>query len=284
MATFTNQATLSYNGGVTTSNIVTGELQQVLALAKSTLDDSYRPGDILTYVISIVNSGTAPLTDLTVTDDLGAYTVGGNTVRPLTYVPNSLNYYVGGARQADPVVTGDAPLTVTGINVPAGGNTFLVYQATANDFASPAIGGNVTNTATVTGDGLASPVAGSITLPVQNESFLTVGKTLSPTTVSEGDRLTYTFIIQNFGNTAVTVADNASITDTFDPILSDLVVNLGGQPLAETTDYTYNEATGEFATVAGRITVPAATYTQNPATGAFTTIPGAVTLTVTGTV
>ncbi len=284
MATFTNQATLSYGGNVTTSNIVTGELQQVLSLAKSTLDDSYRAGDTLTYVISLVNSGTTPLSDLTVTDNLGAYTLNGNTVVPLTYVDGSLNYYVGGARQADPVVTDTDPLTVTGISVPAGGNTFLVYQATVNDFASPAVGGTIVNTATATGDGLATPVTGSTTLAIQNESFLTVGKTLSPSTVSEGDRLTYTFIIQNYGNTAVAAGDNAVITDTFDPILSDLVVTLGGQTLTATTDYTYNEATGEFATVAGRITVPAATYAQNPTTGAWTVVPGAVTLTVTGTV
>ncbi len=284
MATFTNQATLTYNGNVTTSNIVTGELQQALSLTKTTLDDSYRAGDTLTYVISLVNSGTTPLTDLTVTDNLGAYTLGGNTVVPLTYVADSLNYYVGGARQADPTVTGTNPLTVTGISVPAGGNTFLVYQATVNDFAPPAVGGAVTNTATATGDGLATPVTGAATLSIQNESFLTVGKTLSPSTVSEGDRLTYTFIIQNFGNTAVTVADNATITDTFDPILSDLTVALNGQGLTVTTDYTYTEATGEFATVPGRIIVPAATFTQDPATGAFTVIPGAATLTVTGTV
>ena len=50
------------------------------------------------------------------------------------------------------------------------------------------------------------------------------------------------------------------------------------------TDYTYNTATGEFATVAGKITVPAATYTQNAATGLWTTTPGTATLTVSGTV
>ncbi len=284
MATFTNQATLSYNGNVTTSNIVTGELQQALSLTKSTLDGSYRVGDTLTYVISLVNSGTTPLTDLTVTDNLGAYTLNGNTVVPLTYVADSLNYYVGGARQADPTIADTNPLTVTGINVPAGGNTFLVYQATVNDFASPAVGGTIQNTATATGDGLATPVTGATTLPIENESFLTVGKTLSPSTVSEGDRLTYTFIIQNYGNTAVDAGDNATITDTFDPILSDLVVSLNGQNLTVTTDYTYNQATGEFSSVPGRILVPAATYAQNPVTGAWTVVPGAVTLTVTGTV
>ena len=51
-----------------------------------------------------------------------------------------------------------------------------------------------------------------------------------------------------------------------------------------TTDYTYNADTGDFATVAGAITVPAATYTQDPTTGAYSVTPGSAILTVTGTV
>ena len=36
MATFTNQATLSYSGGTTTSNITTGELVEILSATKTT--------------------------------------------------------------------------------------------------------------------------------------------------------------------------------------------------------------------------------------------------------
>ena len=43
-------------------------------------------------------------------------------------------------------------------------------------------------------------------------------------------------------------------------------------------------STGQFATVAGQITVPAATYSQDPATGVYVVQPGVSTLTVTGTV
>ena len=64
---------------------------------------------------------------------------------------------------------------------------------------------------------------------------------------------------------------------------SELVVTLDGQTLAP-ADYTYNAATGEFATVNGIITVPAATYTQDTVTGVITTTPGVTILTVTGTV
>ena len=43
------------------------------------------------------------------------------------------------------------------------------------------------------------------------------------------------------------------------------------------TGYTYDEATGQFATVPGVITVPAATFTQG-ADGAYTRTPGLATL------
>ena len=67
-------------------------------------------------------------------------------------------------------------------------------------------------------------------------------------------------------------------------VLSDLTVTLNGTELALGTEYTYNAATGEFATVDGVITVPAATYVQDPTTGTITTTPGVAVLTVTGRV
>ena len=74
------------------------------------------------------------------------------------------------------------------------------------------------------------------------------------------------------------------VSDTFDPILSGITVTLNGEALTEGVDYTYNEATGLFATTQSRITVPAATYTQDPATGNWITVPGVAVLVVTGTV
>ena len=92
MAIFTNQATLSYNNTTTTSNIVTGEILEVLSAAKNAVDDEYRLNDTVTYIISILNTGATPFNGLTITDDLGAYTVGGVTRTPLTYVTGSLAY------------------------------------------------------------------------------------------------------------------------------------------------------------------------------------------------
>ena len=55
-------------------------------------------------------------------------------------------------------------------------------------------------------------------------------------------------------------------------------------PLTEGVDYTYDEATGAFATLPGVITVPAASYVQDPTTGEWTVTPGVSTLTIVGTI
>ena len=78
--------------------------------------------------------------------------------------------------------------------------------------------------------------------------------------------------------------DNAVITDTFYPILTALTVTFNGTPWTQGIQYSYNEATGIFATAPGQITVPAATYTRDPVTGAYTVTPGIATLVVTGTI
>ncbi len=284
MATFFNQASLSYNNTVTNSNIVTGELLEVLSATKTSLPATYRVGDNVTYIISLVNAGNLAYTGLTVTDDLGAYAFNTGTVTPLAYDDGTVRYYVNGVLQPAPTVTAGPPMTVTGISVPAGGNATIVYSATVNDFAPVAAGGSITNTATLSGGGLTTAVSADSTVTPQAAPNLSITKAVNPTSVVENGELTYTFVIQNLGNTAADATDNVILTDTFDPILELTAVTLNGTPLAETTGYTYNPATGEFATVTGAITVPAATFTQDPATGAYVTTPGIVTLTVSGRV
>ena len=283
MAIFTNQATLSYNNTVITSNITTGELLEVLSVTKTALSDTYIGGDTAVYVVSLANSGPMTLTGLTVADDLGGYDFDGATVTPLDYVDGSLRYFVDGAVQPTPTVTAGPPLTVTGLSVPAGGNALLVYEARLNQFAPADVGDIITNTVTVSGGGLANPVSDTATITASAEPYLTISKALCPATVTENGQLTYTFVIQNAGNTDAVATDNATITDTFDPILTDLVVTYNGAVWTEGVDYTYDETTGAFATIPSRITVPAATFTQTPG-GAWTVDPGTATLTVTGTV
>ena len=76
----------------------------------------------------------------------------------------------------------------------------------------------------------------------------------------------------------------AAVTDTFTPPLRAISVTFNGTAWTEPTNYTYDAATGAFATVPGQITVPAATYVQNSTTSAWTVTPGVSVLTVTGTI
>lgn len=284
MPSFTNQATLTYRGNVAVSNIVTGELVAVLSAAKTALSETYGADDTVTYVVSLVNSGSVAYTGLTVTDDLGSYVYGTGTLVPLTYVDGSLRYFVNGVLQATVTPTAVSPLTVTGISVPAGGNALLIYEARVNSFAPLGTDESVTNTVSVTGGGLTSPVQATNTVSTRAAAYLTINKALSPATVAENGSLTYTFTIQNYGNTAAGAEDELVVTDTFDPALSGLSVTYDGGAWTEGTQYTYDAATGVFATLTGQITVPAATYTRDATTGAVVVAPGVRVLTVSGTV
>lgn len=281
MAAFTNFATLSYSGGTTNSNTVTGELLETLTVTKTAVGNDYTAKDDVTYVVSLVNSGTQPMTNLTVSDDLGGYAFGTGTVYPLRYTPDSVRYYVNGVLQTAPTVTAGPPMTVTGVSVPANGNAMLVYEADVTAFAPLAAAGSVTNTVTVTGAG--TPVTAAETIYTDERADLSISKALSPSVVTENGQLTYTFVLANAGNTEAATADNVVLTDTFDPILKNITVTFNGTAWTAGTNYTYNETTGAFATLPGQITVPAATYTQN-ADGTWATTPGTAALVVTGTV
>jgi uncharacterized repeat protein (TIGR01451 family) len=284
MAIFSNQATLTYNGNSTNSNIAYGEILDVLAVTKTAVEGSYTTGGLVTYVVTLRNTGAVALSGLTVTDDLGGYDFNGTTVYPLTYEANSAALFVNGVPQAAPAVTAGPPLVVTGITVPANGDAVLVYQARTNAFADPNAGGTIDNTVTVTGGGLSAPVTATETVTAASAPELTITKSITPAQVVDNDRVTYTFVIQNSGNQAVVATDNAAITDTFDPILTALTVTFDGAAWTEGVQYNYSETTGLFATVPGQILVPAATYTQDPVTGEYALTPGIATLIVTGTI
>lgn len=284
MATFTNRATLTYNDNTTTSNIVTGEITEALVVTKTALSRCYYNESEITYVISLINSGTTQLTGLTVTDNLGAYDFNGTTLTPLTYIDGSISYFINGDQQASPTVAIDDGLIISGITLPASSNGIIIYTTEVNEFAPLFNPSSITNTASVSGDGLINTVTATETVSACTEPRLQITKALSPLVVSDNGQITYTLNILNYGNTPASATDNITVTDTFNPILSDITVTLDGIILVAGTDYTYNTTTGEFATIGGRITVPQATFTQDTITGAYSIIPGSATLVITGTV
>lgn len=105
MATFYNQATLSYNGIVTDSNVTEGEIVGALEVAKTAISTSYRRGDTIAYAVSILNSSESTTGGVTLADSLGSYEVGGVTYRPLDYLDGSVRLFIGGTLVAPPTVS-----------------------------------------------------------------------------------------------------------------------------------------------------------------------------------
>ena len=285
MATFYNQATLSYGGNVVSSNTTEAELLSGLTLTKTAITDSYTAGGNVVYAITLSNMGNGAYTDLTVKDNLGAYNlVGGGTAVPLDYVVGTLIYYLNGVLQPTPTITSIGALEISGIDLPANSTATFIYETIANEFAPMAVGSTITNTTSTDGGAGVGIITDNATVGIRATTQLTIAKAVCPAVITDNDTVTYTIIVQNLGNTPVIATDGVIISDVFNPVLTGITVTLDGVELAVGTGYTYNVATGEFATVDGVVTVPAATYTQDPTTGAVTTVPGVTVLTVSGTV
>ena len=283
MAFFTNQAQLRYGNEIANSNITVGEIQEVLTVTKTAVKETYRQGGTVTYIISIVNAGTAEYTGLTLSDDLGSYDFGATTRTPLDYSAGTIRYYQNGVLQTAPTVEAGPPLTITGVNVPAGGNATIVYETRLNAYAPLQLEAEITNVVTVSGT-CVSGITASETVSAVAEPVLSITKSVSPVPVTECGRLTYTFVIQNTGNVPADSKTEVSVSDTFDPVLRNLTVTFNGTAWTAPTNYTSDETTGMFTTVLGEVTVPAATYTQNSETGEWSTSSGVSTLIVTGTI
>ena len=284
MAIFTNQASLIIGDSVTSSNITEGEIITGINLTKRALTPSYSVGDTVSYLITVSSANGGALSSLTLTDNLGEYTPAGATVPvvPLEYIDGSLIYLIDGIEQPSPTVNAGPPLTVSGLNAGAGGVIDIIYSARVGAAAPLAVGDSIVNTVEVTGAGLDTESASS-TVTAQSAFSVSIAKALCPQTVGPDGIITYTFILQNTGNLPVVATDNATVQDSFTPPLSDIEVTLDGVALAEGTGYTYDGVTGEFRTVAGIITVPAASYTQD-ALGNIVNTPGVAVLTVSGRV
>jgi uncharacterized repeat protein (TIGR01451 family) len=286
MAVFQNQASVSYGTTVRLSNVATGTIAEAVTVNKTAIEDSYDPGTTLTYVVNIMNGGTSPLTEITLTDDLGAivYAEEKLTVIPLDYVDGSAAAFVNGVPAPSPTaaVTAAGALEITGLSVPVSGTLTLVYQTTVNEYAPLGTGAQIVNTVTVTGDVVLADTTATAAVPADTGVDLTVHKSVSPETVRSGDTLTYTFVLSNTG--AVEASGDVVLTDVFDPVLTNLTASLDGAALVLGTDYAYDEASGTFETTPGAITVPAAVYTEDPTTGAWSTEPGTATLVITGTI
>ena len=283
MATFYNQAKLTFDGKTLTSNQTEGEVVTRVTLTKTAVSSDYGPDENIVYAITLVNTDDTAKTNVTVADNLGIFKpAAGPEIVPLSYVGGSVLYYQNGILQSSPSVSAGPPLVISGITIPAGGNVIILYEVKANEYAPRGENATIKNSVEATGEGLCEELSDSTVISTRNEPMLSIAKAICPESVSCGDQVTYTFIIQNTGNTPVVATDNLVVSDLFNPVLTDIVASLNGTPLSEESQYAYTEQTAEFTTIGGAILVPAATFTRDSETGLISTAPGVAVLTVSG--
>ncbi|PTR55521.1 hypothetical protein DBA60_02260 [Bacillus anthracis] len=231
------------------SNIVNTTVQSGnFEVVKSVNTDVATVGDVLVYIIEIINAGSVPATNVFFQDSIPQGTL---------FIENSV--FVNGVLQegADPEL--GFPLN----DLPTGASVIVTFEVLIDEIP---LGNNVVNSANVTGDFLVNPTEPPITvtepsntvMTVVNSSGLNVIKSVSATEAGVGDTLTYTVRIQNSGTVAAT---NVSFLDpipsgtTF--VANSVIINGTPQPgLNPTTGFPLaNIPVGGMVTVAFQVTI-----------------------------
>lgn len=272
MAIITNSASLTFNNERTaSSNEVDTEVResQSVAIVKDALLTKYVPGEPVGYVITVTNTGTGNLTDITVSDNLGSEA----TAKLLSYVDKSIVARQG-ATALSPSVTRTADsLVISNLGTLAAGQSITIALSL---LPSAAQADEITNTATVTATTpLATTVTASDTAtitPAQQE-LVTLLKA-APSTVASGGVLPYTLIAQNEGTVA---AENIVFTDTLPTgyTVTGIELTVNGQPtIIYTADqWTQVGNTLTFPTgTAEPVTIPSGSFATAIITGTAPTV------------
>ena len=287
MATIENFATVSYtSGGVTetkVSNLAELGLESAISFTKTTLGDNYTEDEAVTYILSMTNTSATPISNVSISDDLGTFAEGTLELTPLTYAPPALLLINGQDVSTQLTVNTATPgeLIFTFPTLPAGATANIVYRASVNEYAPLDLGSSITNTATLTSDSDCADGSATATVNALSTANVSVFKQMSPNPVVCGDTVTYTIRIYNYGNIP---AEDVVLSDTFSPAPENITVTRGGT-LLPATDYTYTNGTLTVpSTEQSPVTVPAATFIRDVNTGIVTVTPGMVEYIITGTI
>ena len=207
---------------------------------------------------------------------------GTAAVYPLTYA-GPAQLYINGVLSGSITPTVSATgVTFTIPTLAAGATATILYKATANTAAPIAAESGITNTVTATATGIADASTASHTINAADYADVSIVKDMSPSTITDGSTITYTFTLYNYGNTAAT---DVVLRDAFNPAPGNLSVSINGTAVPS-SGYTYTAGvlTLPDTGAATTLTVPAATFTQDTTTGVVSVTPGVTTVVVTGTI
>lgn len=240
-----NQANISYqynsSTGNASSNIVETTVLDLYGITatKTALQETFRPGENITYVTVIENNGSANLYNVTLSDDLG-----NNNLEII-----ATSVYMFKNEELTVIVPSD-PFTVEipGILTP-GEQVLIIYTARVISTINPDID-EITNTQRITarGGGVTGPLITVIPEPtasITRADFaeLNIVKTANRDTIMSGDALTYTFTMTNTGNI---VANEVILTDYLPEgfVISTITSETNGTIVTyNPTDYTFDPTT-----------------------------------------
>lgn len=287
MATIENFATVSYtSGGVSetkVSNLAEIGLESAISFTKATLGDTYSEDSVITYILSMSNTSSSPISNVSVSDDLGSFVFNTSELSPLSYASPALLLIDGQdvSAQLTTDTTDPQLITFSFPTLPAGATANIVYRASVNEYAPLDVGATITNTATLTSDSDCADGSASATITALSAANVSVFKQMSPNPVVCGDTVTYTIRVYNYGNIE---AEDLVLSDTFNPAPTSVTVSRDGTLLLA-TDYTYTDGTLTVPSTADSpVSVPAATFTRDATTGIVTVTPGIVEYVVTGVI
>ena len=257
MAEITNSANVSYTfagaGSTVESSSNTTQTNVTyssnISIEKMALSSGFIPGDNLSFMIRVTNTGTDTLSNVVVTDNLGAYNDGTRAVIvPLDYVPGTAAESVNHGSWASVTPSATNPLTFDIGTMSEGDVVEITYTA---QVISGFSGTEIVSTSTATGDGIAGEVTDddSVTLAEADFAHLVIEKTGSADNISTGEPFTYTIDITNTGNvdaTGIVVTDYIPTDFVLENV--NMIQNGTTTPLTPTTDYTLQD---------GLLTIPA---------------------------
>jgi large repetitive protein len=169
-----------------------------LALSKAATPNPVKPGNQLTYTLTVTNNGPSGATGVSIVDTL----------------PDGVYYYSASGQRSATIVNQTLTLNA-GSLAPGASSTITVVVV-----VRPATTGAVTNTATVSGNepdpnltNNTASVSTQIDVPIIPQAFpdLKIVKSATPNPVSVGSNLTYTLVVSN---NSLTTATGVTVVDT----------------------------------------------------------------------
>jgi len=272
-ASLSSTETAAVNATASTQ-VVGGSGSPSLSVSKSANKTSLLAGDAVTYTLTVVNTGTAAASTVSVTDVLPvtAYFAAGTctTAAGSCGVSSGTLSWTIGSLAAGASASLTVAMNVATTGVPAG-----VTQL--NNFAS------VTDSSYCTGGSKpASCTSNTVTVSISGNPNVSISKSASPATVTPGGLVTYTLTVSNSGSAAATgvivndpvpphlsfkaITSAGSGTGSFDAVNNQVVFNVGTLAAGASTTLSFTATVGSLASGTTTLTNTASATASNAPT------------------